>query len=115
MPGAYDDEGRVAVFSKATSAAWTRTATLKASDAAPAQHFGKYTALASGKLLVASKDTLYVYTQGTNGWSQTQRISLPTDIEALAWNGKLAAVTDGRTAAPGFTCSNRDRTVPCSS
>jgi hypothetical protein len=93
MPGAYDYQGRAAVFTRNTAGTWTRTATLKASDAVTDASFGNYVAIAHERVLVASKNALYVFAQSSGIWQQTQQIWLPVQVLALAWNGKLAAVT----------------------
>ncbi|MGH8188253.1 MAG: hypothetical protein ACREUC_16975, partial [Steroidobacteraceae bacterium] len=45
MPGAFDLEGRVAMFTRNGSGTWVRSGTLKAADAADNAQFGSHVAL----------------------------------------------------------------------
>lgn len=96
MPGAFDDEGRVAVFTR-SGGKWVRTGTLKANDAASGAHFGNDVALAGGRALVASRTAVYVFAASGDTWRQTQKLKLdlPVQVADLDWNGSIAIVGVG--------------------
>jgi hypothetical protein len=93
MPGAFDNAGRVAIFTR-RGGSWVRTGTLQAKDAASGAGFGRDVALAQGRALVASRTGVYVFAASDGIWRQTQklRFDVPVQIADLDWSGSVAVV-----------------------
>lgn len=104
MPGIFDSEGRVAIFTRNTAGSWVRSGTLAASDPTPVARFGNHVALAGDRALVASSTEVYVFQKKPGGWRQTQKLRFlePVNIAALDWNGSVAIVGVGGTGSNGF-------------
>lgn len=96
MPGAFDNAGRVAIFTR-RGGSWVRTGTLQAKDAATGASFGNDVALAAGRALVASRTGVYVFAASGGTWRQTQKLKFdgPVQIADLDWNGSVAVVGVG--------------------
>lgn len=96
MPGAFDNEGRVGIFTL-RSGSWLRSGTLQAKDAARNARFGSDVALAAGRALVASRTGVYVFATSGGTWRQTQKLKFdgPVQIADLDWNGSVAVVGVG--------------------
>ena len=96
MPGAFDNEGRVAIYTR-RGGSWVRTGTLQAKDAASGAEFGSDVALAAGRALVASRTAVYVFALSDGTWRQTQKLMFdgPVQIADLDWSGSVAIVGVG--------------------
>lgn len=96
MPGAFANEGRVAIFTR-RGGSWVRTGTLQARDRASGASFGNDVALAEGRALVASRTGVYVFAASDGTWRQTQKLRFdgPVQIADLDWNGSVAVVGVG--------------------
>jgi hypothetical protein len=93
MPGAFDNAGRVAIFTR-RGGSWVRTGTLQATDAASGAAFGRDVALVAGRALVASRTDVYVFASSNGAWSQTQKLTFdaPEQITDLDMYGSVAIV-----------------------
>lgn len=98
MPGAFDFEGRVAIFTRRDAdSPWRRSGTLAARDAARGARFGTDVALAGGRALVASPTAVYAFALRDGVWRQTQKLTFdePVQIADVDWNGSIAIVGVG--------------------
>jgi len=104
MPGIFESEGRVAIFTRNAAGSWARSDTLTASDPTRGARFGNHVALAGDRALIASNTEVYVFSRKTSGWRQTQKLRFlePVSIADLDWNGSLAIVGVGNTSSNGF-------------
>ena len=104
MPGAFNSQGRVAIFTRNAAGAWVRSGTLTASNPTLGARFGHSVALAGGRALVASNTEVYVFRKRTDGWRQTQKLHFlePVNVADLDWSGSVAIVGVGNDRTNGF-------------
>lgn len=104
MPAFNQGRGRVAVFTRAASGEWTRSATLEAADAVAGDVFGQGLAVRDRFAIVSSRQAVYVFRLNNGRWQRTQR--LPVDAgesftSALDYATGTLAVGAASLDAPG--------------
>jgi hypothetical protein len=75
MPGAFDNHGRVVIFTQ-TASGWQRTGTLNAADDFT---FGRSLAFRDGYVIVGASKAVYVFKRGDGRWNLSQRLAPPAD------------------------------------
>jgi FG-GAP repeat len=74
IPDGDPDAGRVALFSRDSSGYWKRTATLRGTSSA--KTFGRSVAASTGRILVASQASIYLYAWDGSAWKNVQKVGL---------------------------------------
>jgi hypothetical protein len=76
MPGAFDDVGRVAIFTQ-TASGWQRTGTLTAPANVTEFEFGHSLAFRDGLVIVGASQAVYVFKRSGGQWQLSQRLARP--------------------------------------
>lgn len=98
IPGYGSDPGSAAVFTRGSDGSWTRVVTLKSSSA---KTFGRAVAISSGRMLIASQASIYLYALKDGVWQYVEKIGLgfSANVRHVRLSENFAAVNVVDTSA----------------